>query len=128
MRTIPAAVLAVSAAVLLAACGGSGSSPATAASLANRIPGCGALVVNTPPVMARQDVTCQMADGELIEIVTFASPAAETQWISDGGEPIAPDPVYAGCCVQGAGWAADVDAPYDFDPVVKALGGREVTG
>jgi hypothetical protein len=122
---------AACAVLALAACG-SGGSPVTAASLAGRIPGCGSLITNTPAVMAEQDVTCTTQDNEQIEVVTFATSADETQWISDGGYPAAPDPVYVGCCVQGSGWAAQINAAgndgYDFGPVLRALGGREVTG
>ena len=132
MRPRVPAILAAGAVIAVTACGGGGSTATTAQSLAQRIPGCGSIVVNTPPVMAEQDVTCTTTDNEQIEVVTFASSADETQWITDGGEPIAPDPVYAGCCVQGNGWAAAVAGPggsgYDLDPVVKALGGREVSG
>lgn len=100
--------------------------------LAQRIPGCGSLTTNTPPVMAEQDVLCTTADNEIFGVVTFTSAADETQWISDGGYSEAPDPVYVGCCVQGSGWAASIYAAgnsgYDFDPVLKTLGGRQVSG
>ena len=132
MRPRVPAILAVGAVIVLAACGGGGSGQ-TAASLAQRISGCGFITASTPPVIAEQDVTCLMPDGEQLEVVTFASSASEGQWISDGGSPSTPDPAYLGCCVQGNGWAADVSATgpvgsYDFGPVVKALGGRQVSG
>jgi hypothetical protein len=126
------AILAAGVVIAVTACGGGGTAT-TAQSLAQRIPGCGPVVVNTPPVMAKQDVTCLMPDGEQFEVVTFASSADEGQWIADGGYPSQPDPAYLGCCAEGNGWAAAVDATgpqgaYDLDPVVKALGGREVSG
>ena len=131
MRTFPAAALAVSAAIVLAACGGSGSAP-TAMTLAQRIHGCTGAADNTPAVIETEDVTCTLADGDQIEVATFPSQADETTWISDGGSPSAPDPGNIGCCVQGAGWAAMVDGLndvlLDYYDITKALGGREVAG
>jgi hypothetical protein len=119
--------------VLLAACGSSG--PPSAHSLAAKIPGCGSITAGTPAVMEVQDVTCTLQDGAQIEIGTFANPADEKQWITDGGSPSSPDPAYAGCCIQGNNWAATVgfnnnSGPMnvDYKQVIAALGGREVNG
>ena len=113
------------------------TSPASlsATALANKIPGCGSPITNTPSVLARQDVTCTLQDGAQIEIVTFTSSGDERQWISDGGYPSDPDPVYAGCCVEGNDWAATVGfnnsqgpTDVDYNQVISAIGGRQVTG
>jgi len=77
------------------------------------------------------DVTCSLPDGSLLEIATFATQTGETQWIENGGTgPGPPDPSYAGCCIQGNGWAATVGAP-DYvgqgaTVVTLAIGGRVV--
>jgi hypothetical protein len=130
MRTRLAALAAITLAAA-AACGS--SAPPTAASLAQRIHGCTGVTVNTPAVIVQQDVTCLMPDDEQFEIATFANSADETTWISDGGTPDYPAPGAFGCCVEGNGWAADVAESgvndiYDLGPVLKALGGREVSG
>jgi hypothetical protein len=85
--------------------------------------------------MEVQDVTCTLQDGAPVEIGTFVNPGDERQWISDGGSPTSPDPAYAGCCVQGKGWAATVgfnnsNGPMDqdYNYLISALGGREVDG
>ena len=58
--------------------------------------------------MELQDVTCSL--GQIpVEIGTFANAHDEHRWISDGGSPMAPDPHYPGCCIQGDLWAATVD-------------------
>jgi hypothetical protein len=121
----------------LAACGSAQAHHAavSAGALARRIPACGSLVTNTPSVLARQDVSCTLQDGSQVEIATFANSNDERHWISDGGSPDAPDPAYAGCCIEGKGWAATVglnsiNRPMDVDfrHVMSAIGGREVTG
>ena len=127
---LPARAAALTALVLLAACGSSTPHHAapTAAGLARRIPGCGTPAVNTPSVLEIADVTCTMAS-EQVTIATFATAADEKKWIADGGYPADPDPIYAGCCVQGHLWAATVDGiTYDFGLVIKVLGGRRVSG
>lgn len=118
---------------LLAGCGSSG--PPSAHALATRIPGCGQIISNTPSVLELKDVTCTLEDGAQVEIGTFANSSDERKWISDGGSPISPDPAYAGCCIQGNGWAATVgfnnnNSPMDtdFHHVTSALGGRTVEG
>jgi hypothetical protein len=85
--------------------------------------------------MEIQDVTCTLQDGAPVEIGTFANSSDERQWILDGGSPISPDSAYAGCCVQGNGWAATVGfnnnlgpMDQDYNQVISALGGREVSG
>jgi hypothetical protein len=126
-------VAAVALTLNLAACGS--SAPLTARQLAAKIPGCTGTFANTPAVMEEQDVTCTLVDGAPVDIGTFATAGDERQWISDGGSPASPDPAYAGCCIQGDGWAATVGfnsslGPMDVDyrQVIKALGGRMVTG
>jgi len=137
----PAAILAT---VFLAACSSSIAPPAatvgpsattgplSAAGLARQIPGC---AVYPGDVMAPelQDVYCKMPDGEKFEIATFTSSSDEAQWIADGSIPDDPSATYPGCCVQGTGWAAAIYDPGDsmhwnFSPVLKALGGRRVSG
>jgi len=90
-----------------------------------------------PPddLVAVEDVTCTLQDGAQIEIATFANSGDERQWISDGGSPSAPDPAYAGCCIEGNGWAATVgfnnsQGPMDVDYnyVIKAIGRRQAQG
>ena len=129
-RVRPLAIIALAAAVL-AGCSSGG--PPAAASLAGKIPHCGSLATNTPPVIAVQDVTCIMPDGSQVELVTFATSADEQQWIASGGSPATPDPQYDGCCLQGTGWAATIGdggngTLVDWYDVTKALGGRQVTG
>jgi hypothetical protein len=124
--------------LVLAACGGSvphPPSPPSAAALAHKIPGCGQLITDFHlSVLTRQDVSCTLQDGAGVEIATFASQGDERQWISDGGDPSTPDPSYAGCCIEGNGWAATIGFPSgggpiaDFDRVLSAIGGRKVSG
>lgn len=122
----------------MTACSSGGASPPSAMSMAQKIPGCGAVTVNIPVGFVQQDVSCQFTDSMdaqvAVEIATFASSSDEQEWISDGGSPQTPDPGYGGCCVQGNGWAATVfsnaigDGAEDFAHVLSAIGGREVTG
>lgn len=128
---IPAAVLTVVLLTASAACSSASASP-SASSLAHKIPGCGYVTTQTPPVIAKTDVTCLMPDGLEYEVATFDTSTDETQWIAGGGSPSTPDAEYLGCCAQGNGWAADVYDPgpigtYDFGPLLKALGGRHVS-
>lgn len=110
-------------AAVLAACGSGPAQPLTASQLAHKIPGCHGFASGTPSVLAVADVSC--TDGtETVDVVTFASTGNETRWIQAQG------PWY-GCCVQGHLWAATYNSgtPMDgFAPVIRALGGREVTG
>lgn len=125
---------AVAVVLLLAGCGSSG--PPSAHSLAAKISGCSGITPGTPAVMEVQDVTCNLPDGAPVEIGTFANSSAEQHWISDGGSPMSPDPMFGGCCVQGSGWAATVGwgnngvggGAADFPKVISALGGRQVDG
>lgn len=132
---LPASAAVLAAVALLAACGTSAPHhPAlTAASLAHRIPGCAGITPGTPTSSEKQDVTCVMPDNAQVEIGTFATTADERKWVSDGGYPPAHDPVFAGCCIQGDGWAATVGfgsngEVNDFPAVIKAIGGRQVSG
>jgi hypothetical protein len=124
----------------LAGCGGSSthspsssSSPPSAMALAQKVPGTSGCQTQTPDVEVTQDVICQFANGSQLEIATFASGADETQWIQNGGSGSPPDPSYAGCCVEGALWAATIGGP-DYagssgaSPVISAVGGRVVNG
>lgn len=134
---------AVVASVAVTGCGGSGGPHATvtvtvtagssgsATTLASKIPGCTNVASGTPAVMATGDATCSLSDSSQVEIATFADSADERQWISDGGYPPAPDPAFAGCCIEGNGWAATISAPGDggdFSQVTNAIGGRQVQG
>jgi hypothetical protein len=131
----------ISAALLLAACGGSAPSPGSSAppsatSLAQKIPGCSGAAADTPSVLETGEATCTLPDGSLITVGTFSSSASETQWIQDGGSPSSPDSLYVGCCIQGSGWAAtvgfsdDTQSPIgaNYQTVISAIGGRHVTG
>jgi hypothetical protein len=132
------ALIALTSVLVLTACGSSSPKPAgppSASTLASKIPGCGDLLTNTPSVIAVEDVTCTLQDGAPIEIATFANSADERQWIADGGYPPDPDPAYAGCCIEGNGWAATVGfnsslgpMDVDYNYVIKAIGGRQVQG
>lgn len=105
---------------------------ASAMTLAQKVAGVTGCQNATPDAISAGDVTCQLPDGSQLELATFASQAAETQWIGDGGTGTPPDPSYAGCCIQGSGWAATVGAPDYVDrgsvAVIAALGGRVVRG
>jgi hypothetical protein len=125
---IPAAVAA------LAACGGS-ASPPSASALAAKIPGCSynAMSGQAPDVLSTGEYYCNLQDGATVEIATFANTANEQKWILDGGSPISPDPAFAGCCIEGAGWAATVSSDIgmgaaDQGYVIKAIGGKMVSG
>lgn len=128
----PAAIVA---AVFLAACS-SGTSPTpTAAALAHKIPGC--TVYSWPSEgLAVQVAACNMPgavdNGAQYVIATFSSATDEAQWIANGGSEgagaAAPGSL---CCVKGDGWAAAESPnpqPYGFGPVLKALGGQQVSG
>lgn len=82
----------------------------------------------------KQDVVCTLSNGTQVEIATFTNRANEKQWIQNGGSGSPPDPSYAGCCIQGNLWAStgswvgdDGDQVY-YQPVIAALGGRQVNG
>lgn len=110
-------------ALTLAACGSSSTTPLTASQLAHKIPGCHGFLDNTPSVLATGDVSCNVG-GVSDEVVTFASMSSETRWIQAQGQ-------WYGCCVAGHLWAAFYNSgtPYNgFTPIIKALGGREVSG
>ena len=124
MKITPA--LLVTAALALAACGGS-SAPPTAAQIARRLPGCHKPY--TPPggvaVQASQEQEC-LTGTAVVDVATFTSASLERQWITAQN---------AGTCeaIQGQGWAALVlPAVTDFckegAAVAKALGGRMVSG
>lgn len=108
----------------LAACGGSSTTtPLTASQLAHKIPGCHAFLNSTPSVLATGDVSCTTG-GVSDEVVTFTSMASEVKWIQAQGQ-------WYGCCVEGHLWAATYNSPAPvngFTPIIKALGGREVSG
>lgn len=109
--------------LLLAACGSSTTAPLTASQLAHKIPGCHGFLAQAPSVLATGDVTCS-AGGISDEVVTFASMGNEVRWIRAQG-------AWYGCCVEGHLWAATYNSgvPVNgFAPVIRALGGREVTG
>lgn len=126
----------------LAACSSPGGphSAATTASpthpaamtLAQEISGVTGCQEATPDVESTGDVICSLADGSQLELATFVTKSAETQWIQNGGTGSPPDPSYAGCCIEGNLWAATVGAPDYVDsgsvPVIAALGGRVVNG
>jgi hypothetical protein len=134
LRTWPIIASAVVAAIVAIAIAvgnaNHASNPPSASTLAAKIPGCGAVTVNTPAVMEVQDVSCILPGspfGVVVEIGTFATSAAETQWISDGGNPTTPDPAFFGCCIQGNGWAATVDGDDSYvNTVINAIGGKQV--
>lgn len=110
-------------ALALAACGGGTSAPLTASQLAHKIPGCHGFLSRTPDVLATGDVSCTVG-GITDEVVTFARMSDETQWITKQG-------LWYGCCVEGHLWAATYNSgtPVNgFTPLIRALGGREVTG
>lgn len=136
-RILPAAAV-----LALAACGtpaaphahDTAQTPAhpSAMSLARKIPGVTGCQDATPDATSTGDVICNLPDGSQLELATFSASAAEDQWLADGGTGSPPDPSYAGCCIQGNGWAATVGAP-DYAvkgsvPVIAALGGRVVNG
>lgn len=131
MRRILLPAAAVALVLALAACG-SPAKPLTAHELARKIPGCADITAYTPAVIETGDVKCTLRDGAEVEIGTFGNARDERRWISDGGYPLFPDPVFAGCCVQGGGWAATVSSPgppmADLALIRKALGGRVVDG
>jgi hypothetical protein len=109
-----------------------GTAAPSAMSLAQKITGATGCQAATPDPTSTGDVTCTLPDGSQLELATFTTSADETQWIRDGGTGLPPDPSYAGCCIQGSGWAATVGAPAyvvrGSVPVIAALGGRVVTG
>lgn len=116
-------VILAAVALALAACGSSPPAPLTAGQLAHKIPGCHGFLSRAPDVLATGDVSCTTG-GITDEVVTFASMGDETRWIQAQG-------AWYGCCVEGHLWAATYNSgtPVDgFTPVIKALGGREVTG
>ena len=141
MRITAAAALAV---LALAGCSSSTttavtvSSPAAPAApppaltLLHRIPGVTGCAAATADPEDLTQATCQLPDGSLVEVATFATAADEMQWIEGGGAGSPADPSYAGCCIQGAGWAATVGAPDYVDRgaavVTPVLGGRVVNG
>jgi hypothetical protein len=136
MRKTPGIALLITAAAL-AACGSAPASTAggtrpSAMTLARKIAGVTGCFASTPDVESTGDVICNLADGSQLELATFANQSAETQWIQNGGTGSPPDPSYAGCCIQGSGWAATVGGPDYVDqgsvPVIAALGGRVVNG
>ena len=114
------------AALLTAACSGGGGTAPDARHLAGQITGCRHFVTQTPDVLASGDVTCDPPGaGALgsIEVATFTSMRDERQWIRNQASQ-------ASCCIEGTLWAADyaytqVD---EFPLILKALGGRQVTG
>jgi hypothetical protein len=119
-------VLGVTAVTVLAvsACG---SSPPSAKSLTAKIPGCGPYA-GTPgtSVYAQQDAQCQLQDGTVVEVATFANQADERSWITHWGG-------YGACCLEGDSWAATVDDSTadsqqpDWQTVESALGGKRVS-
>lgn len=121
MRRTAALALLVA---VVAACGGTPAQPSlTASQLAHKIPGCHDFLSRTPDVLASGDVSCSVG-GTSDEVVTFASMSSETRWIQAQG-------AWYGCCVEGHLWAATYNSGVPengFAPVIKALGGREVTG
>jgi hypothetical protein len=134
-------ILAAAGTIVVASLGACGSSepksapPPSPSALADKIPGCAQLIVNTPTVNSLQDVTCILTDGAQVELATFASQADETQWIQNGGPGSPPDPTYAGCCIEGNHWAATVGfnnnqgpTDVDYNAVIAAIGGRQVNG
>jgi hypothetical protein len=143
MNTNNRAVFAIAAAatvLTLAACGGTANTASTSGSpsataLEHKIPGCGQITVNpSPQVGDVQDVTCVLANGTQVDLATFAAQAAELAWIQNGGEGSPPDPSFAGCCIEGNLWAAtgswignDGDQVF-FQPVIAAIGGKQVSG
>jgi hypothetical protein len=115
---VPAAL-----ALLLAACS-SPSAPLTAGQMARKIPGAHGCYANTPGVLAIADETCYTPGGGTVDVITFTSGGDEVRWIQAQG-------AYHGCCVQGRLWAATFSSavPVDgFAPVIRALGGRQVSG
>jgi hypothetical protein len=133
MRHYRALIFVPAAALVLAACGIS-SPPPWASALAAKIPGCSysALSGQAPNVLSTGEHYCNLRDGATVEIATFASTAKEQKWILDGGSPSSPDPAFAGCCIQGDGWAATVDSNFGMGAtdqyyVIKAIGGRMVS-
>lgn len=142
-RVIPVAAATVM--LALAACSSSATShgstapaaaathaPPSAMSLAQQVAGVTGCSNATPDATSTGDVICELPDGSALELATFASVANEQQWIEDGGTGLPPDPSYAGCCIQGSGWAATVGTPDYVDrgsvAVIAALGGRVVNG
>lgn len=74
---------------------------------------------------AQQAASCQLADGTVVQVATFASQADERSWITGNG-------IWAACCLEGNSWAATVDTPTlpsdpDWKHVESALGGRQVS-
>lgn len=112
-------------AVLAAGCGASRPpAPPTARALLAKIPACHGFVAQTPSVLAVSDGSCPITGSALgsIEVVTFATMGSEQRWIARQGG-------YYGCCVEGRLWAADSDAGTgQFPAIIRALGGRAVTG
>lgn len=127
--------IAAAAAIACAACSSSSASSLSASQLAHKISGCAAFTTDTPASIETAEATCTLADGSLVTIGTFPTSGAEQQWIQDGGSTLSPDPAFAGCCIQGSGWAATVGlnnagTPLepDYQAVLSAIGGRQVNG
>lgn len=120
------------AAAFLAACSsGGGSAQPAAAVLARQIPGCSVYPWPTHGLEATL-AACNMGEsGPQYVIATFSSSADEAQWIAnDGSDSTSEASTGQRCCVQGSGWAV-AESPYpsspDFSPVLKALGGKQVS-
>lgn len=123
--------LAAALAALLAGCGGTASTPPSATTLLAKIPACHGYVAQTPSVLAVSDGSCHPpATGSalgVIEVVTFATMGSEQKWITQ--QAAHPDGT-EGCCVEGHLWAADYQfsVTSEFPRIIRALGGRPVTG
>ncbi len=117
----PVAALAI--ALALAACG---SGPPPAKAFVAKIPGCGPYAGSlSTSVYAEQDAQCQLPDGTVVEVATFASQADERSWITGWGG-------YGACCLEGSMWAATIDdsgatsQQPDWRNVESAIGGQQV--
>jgi hypothetical protein len=116
---LPIAVPAFAAALALAGCGGSPSTPASASVIAHKL-GCAGYQLAGPGMQgtgwSRQDATCSFwSAGKAVEIVTFTSRQNEDQWVGSPGQ---------GVDVSGDLWAVTVGSEAQAARVVALLGGQ----